>query len=147
MAVYLRRAKMEDAEDILRWRNDEVTRENSFNKEKISLLSHIKWLERKLGQGDTYMFIAMDGDTKVGNIRVDVLEDTGEISYMVAPEHRGKGYGSLMIGLVEKEMPKDVKSLMGLTLKTNKASGRCFEKNGYTASDAGDALCYSKGIV
>ncbi len=92
------------------------------------------------------MFILMDGQDKVGNIRVDVTDDFGEISYMIAPEMRGRGYGTMAIGLVEKEMPDTVRSLMGLTLKTNTASGRCFEKNGYTSSDAGDALCYSKSL-
>ena len=137
---------MSDAEDVLEWRNDEKTRENSFNSERISLLSHLKWFERKLGQADTYMFIVMDGMEKVGSIRVDVTDDIGEISYMIAPKARGKGYGSRAIALVEGQMPPEVKSLMGLTLKTNTASGRCFEKNGYTSSDAGDALCYSKSI-
>ncbi len=144
--LYLRKAELSDAEDILRWRNDEETRANSFNKEKISLVSHMNWLKKKLSQEGTYMFILMDGDAKAGNIRVDVMDSMGEISYCVAPELRGRGYGSRMIALVEKEMPPEVKSLMGLTLKTNRASGRCFEKNGYTASDAGDALCYSKGL-
>ncbi len=146
MDVYLRRAQMSDAQDVLEWRNDEKTRENSFNSERISLLSHLKWFERKLGQADTYMFIVMDGMEKVGSIRVDVTDDIGEISYMIAPKARGKGYGSRAIALVEGQMPPEVKSLMGLTLKTNTASGRCFEKNGYTSSDAGDALCYSKSI-
>ncbi len=146
MDVYLRRAQISDAEDVLEWRNDEKTRENSFNSERISLLSHLKWFERKLGQADTYMFIVMDGMEKVGSIRVDVTDDIGEISYMIAPKARGKGYGSRAIALVEGQMPPEVKSLMGLTLKTNTASGRCFEKNGYTSSDAGDALCYSKSI-
>ncbi len=145
--IYLRRAEMSDAEDILRWRNDEETRANSFNREEISLLSHMNWMKKKLSQEDTYMFILMDGDTKVGNIRVDVMDDIGEISYCVAPECRGRGYGTEMITLVEKEMPPKVSALTGLTLKSNKASGRCFIKNGYTASDAGDALCYSKGLA
>ncbi len=146
MDVYLRPADMDDAEDVLKWRNDAVTRANSFNREKISLMSHLKWFEKKLGQEGCYMFILMDGQRKVGHIRVDVTEDFGEISYMIAPDARGRGYGTKAIGLVEKEMPGDVKSLMGLTLKTNAASGRCFEKNGYTSSDAGDALCYSKSL-
>jgi spore coat polysaccharide biosynthesis protein SpsF len=146
MNIYLRKADMDDAGDVLSWRNDELTRENSFNHDRISLLSHMKWFEKKLSQEGTYMFILMDGQDKVGHIRVDVTEDIGEISYMIAPAFRGRGYGSRAIALVEKEMPKEVHSLMGLTLKTNRASGRCFEKNGYTPSDAGDALCYSKGI-
>ena len=146
MELYLKRATIEDAEDMLRWRNDPSTRENSFSKEEIDLKSHIKWLTRKLSQENSHIFILMDGDTKVGSIRVDVTDEVGEISYMVAPEHRGKGYGKKMIGLVEDMLPKDVRVLTGLTLKSNKASGRCFEANGYSFEDAEDAYCYSKTL-
>lgn len=144
--IFLRRAAMEDAEDLLRWRNDETTRANSFTKDIIDLESHKKWLERKLSDERCYLFVMMDDTEKVGNIRVDVEGDVGEISYMIAPEKRGRGYGKKIIALVEKEMPADVRTLIGLTLKDNRASGRCFLANGYTASDAEDALCYSKGI-
>ncbi|WP_158589495.1 GNAT family N-acetyltransferase [Butyrivibrio sp. CB08] len=144
--IFLRRATMEDAEDLLRWRNDETTRANSFTKDVIDLDSHKKWLSKKLSQSDCHLFVMMDGDEKVGNIRVDVEGDVGEISYMIAPKKRGRGYGKKIIALVEKEMPAEVKTLIGLTLKDNKVSGRCFLANGYTASDAEDALCYSKGI-
>ncbi len=144
--IFLRRATMEDALDILRWRNDETTGANSFTKDVIDLESHKKWLSKKLSQRECHMFIMMDGQDKVGNIRVDVTDDAGEISYLIAPEKRKKGYGKKIIALVEKEMPKEVKTLMGLTLKTNSASGKCFLANGYTASDAEDALCYSKRI-
>jgi spore coat polysaccharide biosynthesis protein SpsF len=144
--IYLRRATMEDAEDILRWRNDETTRANSFTRDKIDLVTHKKWLEKKLSQPGCYMFILMNGDDKVGNIRVEKEEDAGEISYMIAPEHRGRGYGKKIIALVEKEMPPEVKTLIGLTLKENEVSGKCFLANGYTSSDAEDALCYSKRI-
>ncbi|MBQ8031410.1 MAG: GNAT family N-acetyltransferase [Butyrivibrio sp.] len=144
--IFLRRATMEDALDILRWRNDETSRANSFTKDVIDLDSHKKWLSKKLSQKDCHMFIMMDGQDKVGNIRVDVTDDAGEISYLIAPEKRGRGYGKKIIALIEKEMPDEVKTLMGLTLKTNDASGRCFLASGYTASDAEDALCYSKRI-
>lgn len=144
--IFLRRATMEDALDILRWRNDETSRANSFTKDVIDLDSHKKWLSKKLSQKDCHMFIMMDGQDKVGNIRVDVTGDAGEISYLIAPEKRGRGYGKKIIALIEKEMPDEVKTLMGLTLKTNDASGRCFLASGYTASDAEDALCYSKRI-
>lgn len=144
--IFLRRATMEDALDILRWRNDETSRANSFTKDVIDLDSHKKWLSKKLSQKNCHMFIMMDGQDKVGNIRVDVTDDAGEISYLIAPEKRGKGYGKKIIALIEKEMPDEVKTLMGLTLKTNDASGRCFLASGYTASDAEDALCYSKRI-
>ena len=91
--IFLRRATMEDALDV------------------IDLESHKKWLSKKLSQRECHMFIMMDGQDKVGNIRVDVTDDAGEISYLIAPEKRKKGYGKKIIALVEKEMPGEVKTL------------------------------------
>lgn len=149
MSLYLKKATIEDAEDVLSWRNDPTTRENSFTKGEISLLSHMNWFQRKLANPNCHIFILMDGDVKVGNIRVDVTEDVGEISYMIAPEARGKGYGKKIIALAENEMRNDetgVKALTGMVLKSNGASCHCFEANGYTAENAGDSFCYSKSI-
>ena len=149
MSVFLRKATIEDAEDILRWRNDPTTRANSFTKDEISLLSHVNWFKRKLEDANSHIFILMDEDQKVGNIRVDVTDGVGEISYMIAPESRGKGYGKKIIALAEEEMRKgvsEVKTLIAFTLKDNVASGRCFEYNDYNREDTGDSFCYSKSI-
>ncbi len=143
----LRYATIEDAQDMLRWRNDPATRENSFSKEEIDLPSHIKWLQKKLTMDNCHIFILTDGKRNLGSIRVDVTDDVGEISYMIAPEHRGRGYGKKLIELVEGTVPENVKVLTGLTLKENKASGKCFLANGYSFEDAGDAYCYSKMLA
>ena len=144
MELYLRRATIEDAEDILKWRNDPATRENSFTRDEIDLETHLAWFEKKLVDTGCFMYILMDGDKKVGNIRVDVEDVTGEISYMIAPDARRKGYGKKILALVETEVSGMVDSLVGYTLKTNRASGRCFEANGYTCRDDGDSYCYVK---
>lgn len=149
MKLGLREATIEDAEDVLRWRNDPKTRENSFNKEMIDLKSHLSWFEKKLKQKDCLMFIMMDDGQKVGNIRLDVTEGVGEISYMIAPEYRGKGYGRKILILLEaklNDLGADVKTLTAFVLKDNIASMRCFMDNGYTGEDAGDSFCYSKTL-
>ena len=146
MAACLRRVTMDDAEDILNWRNDERTRASSFNKGVIALSDHLKWLAGKLSDPACHMFIMTDGEEKVGNIRVDVRDGVGEISYMIAPACRGQGYGRKIIELIESQMPPEVTTLIGVTLKSNAASGRCFVSNGYSAEDVEDAIVYSKGI-
>ena len=149
--LFLRRATTEDAKDILRWRNDPTTRENSFNKDEIDLESHMKWFVRKLGQDDCFMYMLMADDEKVGNIRIDVTNGIGEISYMIAPEHRGKGFGKKIIGMVEKELKEDagdlqINELFGQTLKSNPASGKCFIANGYALVFEGEVCEYKKGL-
>ena len=146
MTARLRKAKMDDAMDIFLWRNDESTRRNSFSKNIIDYDSHLKWLEGKLSDPSCLMFILEDDERKVGNIRIDIDNKEGEISYMIAPDSRGKGYGKLILSLVEKTLPQDVKTLTALVLKDNAASGKCFLTNGYQVSDYGEVLRYHKDI-
>ena len=146
MTLYLRRATIEDAEDILRWRNDPKTRENSFTSDVIDLETHMAWFERKLGQSNCLMYILMADECKAGNIRVDITDGVGEISYMIAPEHRGKGYGKEILALIEKELPPDARILVGEVLENNIASARCFEANGYSRSEGDGKLVFTKKI-
>ena len=151
MALFLRNATIEDARDVFNWRNDPTTRENSFNKDEIDLESHMLWFGKRLGREDTLMYILTDGTEKVGNIRIDIGGRTGEISYMIAPDARGKGYGKKMLALLEKtlsesEAGKRINKLTGSVLKNNKASCRCFLSNGYTQTEEEDSYCFTKEI-
>ena len=151
MALFLRNATIEDAQDVFNWRNDPETRENSFNKEEIDLESHMLWFGKRLGRENTLMYILMNGNKKVGNIRIDIEGTTGEISYMIAPKARGKGYGKKILALLEKtlsetEAGERINRLKGSVLKNNKASCRCFVSNGYTQSEEEDSYSFTKEI-
>ena len=97
------------------------------------------------------MYILMNGNKKAGNIRIDIEGTTGEISYMIAPEARGKGYGKKILALLEKTLSETpagerINRLSGSVLKGNKASCRCFLANGYTQSEEEDSYCFTKEI-
>ena len=143
----LRKAVMDDAELILKWRNDEKTRENSFSSDVIALEDHIKWLSRKLEDSKCHMYMLEDGGEAVGNIRLDILDndDVGEISYMIAPDKRGQGYGTAILSLVEdKAREHGIKTLTGLVKDENVASKKCFEKAGYACASGGTIAAYIK---
>jgi spore coat polysaccharide biosynthesis protein SpsF len=142
--MYLRKATIDDAMDILAWRNDPQTRAASFNKEEIDPESHIKWFRGKLNDEDCELFILTAGQDKLGHIRVDISGSTGTISYMINPEHRGKGYGTEIIRLLDTAVDKKVSVLSAFVEKENTASQKCFEKNGYNRSEDGDAIKYTK---
>ncbi len=151
MALFLRNATIEDAQDVFNWRNDPDTRANSFNKDEIDLESHMLWFGKRLGRENTLMYILMNGNKKAGNIRIDIEGTTGEISYMIAPEARGKGYGKKILALLEKtlaetEAGERITALKGSVLKGNKASCKCFIANGYTQSEEEDSYCFTKEI-
>ena len=145
--MLLRKAQMEDAIKALEWRNDETTRMNSFNHEIIRKEDHLEWFKRKLDDKACLLYILEDEEGPSGSIRIDLSGEIGEISYMIAPEKRGKGYGTEILGLVEKEIADTkLKTLVGFVEKDNNASGRCFEKNAYTKLSAGMINCFIKNI-
>ncbi|WP_026661761.1 GNAT family N-acetyltransferase [Butyrivibrio proteoclasticus] len=149
--MLLRRATMDDALDVLSWRNDETTRMNSFKKDVISKESHLKWFKKKIDDENCLMYILEDKNVKAGSARVDIADDVGEISYMIAPGERGKGLGKSIIELLET-MPeivgndnrKQIRCLVGFVNKDNIASAKCFKGNKYTELNAGDIKCYIK---
>ncbi len=142
----LRKADINDAGTILEWRNDESTREGSFSKDIIQWEDHIKWYEKKLADENCLMFIAEDEGRSVGSLRIDIDENVGEISYMVAPEMRGRGYGKEILECTEKELPERISVLAGLVRKENQASIKCFENNGYVKLNADTTVCFIKSF-
>lgn len=135
---------MDDAKVVLDWRNDELTRANSFSKDIIDLDSHLNWYKRKLDDDSCYLYILMDGEERIGQVRIDLVNDVGEISYMIAPESRGKGYGKDIIALCDGVKNGGAKVYMGLVEKDNEASKKCFIRNGYAEFVGGDIYCYVK---
>lgn len=115
---------MKDAETLFAWRNDPLTRSMSVNTGPVEWEGHLRWLERRLSYSDPGLYIAeIDGDP-VGTIRIDV----DEISYTVAPEHRGRGVATAMLSKAAKQFGK-----MRAKIKPdNTASIKAAEHAGHT---------------
>lgn len=147
MKMYLRRAALEDAEIILTWRNDALTRKHSFSKQLIPLEEHLKWFKEKLSDESCDIYILMADEERVGQIRIENADGIGKINYGIAPIHRKKGYGKKILALVE-EMPaegeREYHSFVGMVERENEASRHCFRANGYTELLEGDIFCYIK---
>lgn len=142
----LRNVSIEDAEIILAWRNDEDTRKNSFSKEIISFETHMKWFSSKLEDENCFMYIMEIGPKPVGLIRIDKVSSFGEISFMIAPDERGKGYGKRILSLAEDNLPKGIDTLIGLVENENKASKKCFADNGFSEFKGGETICFAKTV-
>jgi len=96
-AIEFRRETMNDAELLLSWRNDPITLANSFNAD-LAIDEHIAWLSGSLAR-ILYRF-DLDGGL-VGTLREDWERVSNtwkiEVSFTIAPEHRGKGDGKEML--------------------------------------------------
>lgn len=133
--MHLRKATNDDCDILFRWANDSDTRKNSFNQDVIKYDDHINWFNGILSSSEVEQYILCDQRCDVGQIRIAIKDKSAEISYSVAPEFRGKGYGTTILALLEKELQngnKNVKYLLGDVKIENIASQAAFRKNKYT---------------
>lgn len=146
--LYLRKANLQDSKMIFNWRNEPDVRINSLHTERIMYDTHLKWFQKRLLSNESHIYICMKGETPIGQIRIDYEENKGEISYSIASEYRGKGYGKNMLELLEdKEREQGrIEILFGIVKRNNLASQKCFEKLGYHKENNGNVLIYHKKI-
>lgn len=129
-----RTATMDDAEMLMRWRNDKVTVASFRSNRAVSLLEHEAWLRGRLNRGDpTFIAFEDDHSPSVGTVHMNPMEhkENGyEVSVTVAPDARGRGLGGKMLKEVCDDYPE-------ATLYTeikfdNKASEKSFAAAGFT---------------
>ena len=133
--IYLRKVEYSDLDLLFNWANDHVVRENSFNSAPIPYEEHIIWFKRMMEDSSILQFIMMNENNPVGQIRLNIEEDSAEISYSIAFEHRGKGYGQKILQLVQELIRKnrpDIKRLIAKVKPENIASNTLFEREKYT---------------
>ena len=93
--TYLRPATEGDATELLRWRNDPVTRHFRNDPRVVSHDEHIAWLTRRqVSDSKVYVF---DAPEPVGNITLNVDARGTEIGWIIAPEHRRRGLARQML--------------------------------------------------
>lgn len=136
--LYLRKAALSDLDLYYEWANDPVVRSNSFSSEPIPYEDHVKWFNRSLNKDDVHLFVMMEDDVPVGQIRINISDAVAEISYSISSEFRGKGYGrkivSLLIEKIKKEIP-GIKTISARVKPDNEASKKVFEKEGFNMKE------------
>ncbi|EPY6470923.1 GNAT family N-acetyltransferase [Clostridium sporogenes] len=149
MSQYLKKVLKKDCDLLFNWANEEITRKNSFNSEKIAYEDHIKWFENKMQSNNCFMYIFYINEIPVGQIRIDLCETIGIISYSLDKDYRGKGLSKKMILLLESEIYNldiGINKLVGDVKKENLASQKIFEKLNYLKVNENNSLRYYKYI-
>ena len=96
----LREVKKSDWKVLLKWRNDNITRQNFFNSDLISVSEHKEYIKNTIANPNRKLFVLEYNDIPVGTIREDRLEnDELELSYTISPMYRGKKIGQIMMSL------------------------------------------------
>jgi RimJ/RimL family protein N-acetyltransferase len=97
LSCFIRKAGVEDALDILNWRNHPKIRENSFSSMSIKKVDHIEWFKEKIRNKNSYMYIYCNENDKIGVIRFDLKGKTAVVSIMLNPDFIGMGIGEVLI--------------------------------------------------
>ena len=161
--IVLRKATMDDAKLLFRWKNDPATIANSITKRGVTMEEHMNWLEKVVDNPKRQLYILEINQIPVGQLRLDiddfekardttVVEDikqvtaiTAEISYGLASEHRGKGLGKVL--LEQAELIAQVYGFDQLTaevLPHNLASQKLFKKLGFVEEQKDNLYIYKK---
>jgi RimJ/RimL family protein N-acetyltransferase len=100
MTLALRPATRDDAYVLWLWANDPETRARSGGRQPIAWVHHVAWLQSRLTADGALVFLAVATDgLPVGSIRFETTDAwrRARLSYVVAPEARGSGYGRCLL--------------------------------------------------
>ena len=145
-AVALRPVSADDSEDLLAWHNDPLTRSNSRSGEPVTHEAHAAWMSRVEADANRQVWIALEGDAKIGTTSAVLHEDGSvEISVTVAPDARGRGLAAPLIGeaVQEVEVLWPGARIRAEIKPNNTASRKAFEACGFEqVADREDLLDY-----
>lgn len=147
--MIFRRATIEDCNLLYGWANEPAVRQNSFNSSLIEYEDHVEWFRKKLNSPDSHLYICMDKDKPIGQIRIEVENGAGIINFSVDSDSRGMGYGKKMLNEIAgilKEGGIRIEKLIGKVKPENTASKRAFEGAGYKLIKGEDICEYEKSL-
>jgi UDP-2,4-diacetamido-2,4,6-trideoxy-beta-L-altropyranose hydrolase len=134
--ITFRNANIDDAEQLLAWRNDPEVRSVVFDTEAASLATYQMWLERKLDSDNCQLLIAEASNGQpIGQVRLD-FESPQQASIFLSLDHtrRAKGLGRNIIekacSLGFEENPQ-LNSIVAQIAPGNVASERAFRSVGF----------------
>lgn len=145
MTLTLRPAGPPDAYAFWVWANDPETRRASHNRPLIPWSEHVEWLDRVLHDDQIRALVAEEADgCPVGWVRIQTSDrwSSAWVSYVIAPEARGRGLGGAMLSLGVRAAIADRPDLMlfAKVIGDNPKSLHLFRRLGWDESVAGDTI-------
>lgn len=131
----VRQACLDDAMDILRWRNDPVARAMSRHNEPINESDHMAWYSRAVADPNRLFLIGVQNGKSIGIVRFDhIRAPLAEVSISIDSEMRGHGLGRALLGLALSHLHAAVPAIPVLAVARidNHLSLRLFGALGFT---------------
>lgn len=137
--IFLRPARLDDAELLYRIRTDPATEVASFRPGPATMADHLEWLEDVLTMpaGRVALYVAERGGVPVGTGRLDRMDDgNAEVSITIAPEARGKGFAVPLLRALHGEAKRLGYARVVAEIKgSNVVSLRAFLSAGYASTE------------
>ena len=130
----LRAVTNDDKELLFHWANDTCVRAASFQTEAITWETKVKWFEKMLDNANILQYIYEYDGKPAGQVRLNLQEGKGLISYSIAEEFRGTGRAKRMLALLEdmiKVKYPDIRELEAEVKCENEASKHVFKTMDY----------------
>jgi RimJ/RimL family protein N-acetyltransferase len=145
----LRTATADDVDLYYRWAVDPDVRRQSFSSGDIPYDDHVAWFRRRLADPDSVLFVLVEGDTPVGQIRFTINRDRdAEIGYSVAREARGRGLARVLVEMGVAAMAgRGIKTIVARVKPENLASVAVFRRCGFEEDASGDPLVFRKRLT
>jgi len=126
-----RPASVDDEELLLKWVNDPLVRQNSFNSEVIAPEEHRAWLYKRLRDPDNcsiYIVETAEG-LPIGQVRFELTDDGWEIGFALDAVARGRGLGKNLLQAAMKVFRQSISGALvfGKVKKDNLPSQKVFE--------------------
>lgn len=130
--ITLRPATADDAKRLFDWRNDPETRASSGDTREIGWVEHVAWLDRTLTNTARRLYIGEADGRAIGTVRADRADGGWELSWTVAPEARGRGFGRTMvrtlIGILSGTVRARIRHGNGPSRRIAEAAGMVYDR-------------------
>jgi len=133
--IRIRRARQEDSESILEWRNHPETRSYFFDPSPVDPEAHRAWFSAALTNSLRYLLIGEDASERtVGVVRFDQVGNSADIAIYLVPHRHGEGLGILMLEAAVRWLKENstVELIRADVLAKNAASLKMFAAAGFT---------------
>lgn len=133
--IILRRAKIEDMQDVFELSNEDRVRHFSIQQEKIKWDDHVNWYSQAINDKNLVFYIVTNnGGEFLGQIRYELSKNTAVISISLSSKIIGKGLSkdiakNSLTKLTEEE--KGIDKIVALVSLNNAVSKKMFQSLGF----------------
>lgn len=132
--MLIRKANQSDSLDILKWRNNKISRKMSFDNNVITSNIHRSWFNKALRDNSKIFYIGELDNEKVGVCRFELDKSNlvSVVSINLNPKFRGIGLGKLFLkSSILKYIKNNKNDIVATVRSKNLASIRIFTYSGF----------------